>query len=189
MKASKRILGLTAGGSDGWDIFRRARAMATAGEPVIELTIGEHDRRTDPIILDAMHAAAKRGATGYASIPGITPLRKEIAARTTRITGVATDPEQIIVTAGGQAALFAAFGATCDPGDVALMIDPYYATYPGTIRGTGAVARSVSARAENGFQPTAADINAAAPGARALLINSPNNPTGVVYDHATLDGI
>ena len=62
-----------------------------------------------------------------------------------------------------------------------MYIDPYYATYPGTIRGAGAEAVAIPARAERGFQPDPADIAAAADGARSLLINSPNNPTGVVY--------
>ena len=94
-----------------------------------------------------------------------------------------------MVTAGGQAALFAAIAAVCDPGDVALYIDPYYVTYPGTIRGPGAVARAVPARADLDFQPDPGDLDAAAPGARALLVNSPNNPTGVVYGRKTMDGI
>ena len=189
MKLSDRILGLTDGGPDGWDLFRRARAMAEAGEDVVELTIGEHDIRTDPAILDAMDAAARAGHTGYSAIRGTLALREAIAERTQRITGVATTADEVVVTAGGQAALFAAVAATCDPGETALYIDPFYVTYPGTIRGPGAQARAVPARADLGFQPDPADLDAAAPGARALIINSPNNPTGVVYDRKTMDGI
>ena len=70
MKLSKRIEGLTGGGSDGWDIYRRARALKDVGVDVVELTIGEHDRRTEPEILDAMHASARGGHTGYAALPG-----------------------------------------------------------------------------------------------------------------------
>lgn len=189
MKLSKRIEGLTGGGSDGWDIWRKARDLKARGTDVIELTIGEHDRRTEPEILDAMHASAKGGHTGYAALPGTDALRDAVAARVARRTGVATTRGNILITPGGQSALFAAHTAACDPGDTALYIDPYYATYPGTIRGTGAVARAVAARAERGFQPDAADIAAKAKGARSLLINSPNNPTGVVYSRDTLQDI
>ncbi len=189
MKVSKRIEGLTGGGSDGWDIWRKAREMKAAGLDVIELTIGEHDRRTEPAILDAMHASARGGHTGYAALPGTNELRDAVARRVARRTGVKTTRDNVLVTPGGQAALFAAHCAACDPGDSALYIDPYYATYPGTIRGTGAVAVPVQARAERGFQPDPADIAARAEGARSLLINSPNNPTGVVYTHETLTGI
>lgn len=189
MKISKRISGLTGGGSDGWDIYRKARALKAAGVDVTELTIGEHDRRTEPEILDAMHASAMGGHTGYAALPGTDALRDAVAARVTDRTGVPTARDNVVITPGGQSALFATHAAACDPGDRALYIDPYYATYPGTIRVTGAVAVAVEARAERGFQPDAADIAARAEGARSLLINSPNNPTGVVYSHDTMDAI
>ncbi|WP_050931311.1 pyridoxal phosphate-dependent aminotransferase [Aestuariivita boseongensis] len=189
MELSRRISTLTGGGSDGWDVFNRARAMVSAGEPVVELTIGEHDIRTDPTILAAMDAAARAGHTGYAAIPGVRALRERVAARVSERTGVPTGPENVMVTPGGQAALFAAHHAVCDEGDVALYIDPYYATYPGTIRSVGAVPRAVQTRSRDAFQPRAEDLDKAAEGARCLLINSPNNPTGVVYARETLEGV
>ena len=186
---SSRITNITGGGSDGWDVFHRARAMIARGLPVTELTIGEHDIRTDPAILDAMHDAARAGHTGYAEVPGTLALRRAVAARVARQTGVPTTEANVLVTPGAQAALFAAHIATCDPGDTALYLDPYYATYPGTIRGAGAVPCPVPTRAADNFQPRAADLAPFAEGARSLLINTPNNPTGTVYDRPTLDGI
>ncbi len=189
MQASQRIAGILGGGSDGWDVFYKARAMKAAGVPVTELTIGEHDIRTAAPILQDMHRAALAGHTGYAAIPGVQALREAVAARVQARTGTATRPENVMITPGGQSALFASHIAVCDPGDRALYVDPYYATYPGTIRGAGAVPVCVQARVENAFQPEAADIAAAAKGARSLLINTPNNPTGIVYSRATLEGI
>jgi len=189
MKLSTRIETLTGGGPDGWDIYRKARALKAQGIPVTELTIGEHDTRTHSAILDAMHASATRGHTGYATLPGTDSLREAVAERVVERTGVPTNRANVLIVPGGQAGLFAAHVAACDPGDTALFIDPYYATYPGTIRGAGAIARPVLARAELGFQPDPTDIAAAAPGARSLLINSPNNPTGAVYARDTLAGI
>ncbi len=189
MTLSKRITQVTGGGSDGWDVFYKARRMIDAGIAVTELTIGEHDVRTHPTILSAMHAAAVAGHTGYAEVPGILALREAVAARIQDRTGVATGVENIAITPGGQAGLFAAHHAVCDEGDIALFIDPYYATYPGTIRGVGAVPKPVLARAENQFQLNADDLAAAAVGAKSLLINTPNNPTGAVYSKATLEGI
>ncbi|MEO0999408.1 MAG: pyridoxal phosphate-dependent aminotransferase, partial [Pseudomonadota bacterium] len=87
------------------------------------------------------------------------------------------------------AALFVAFLATLDPGDAAVIVDPYYATYPLTVRGASGVVRTVPARPETGFQIDLDALAAAAPGARALLINSPNNPTGAVYTRETLEGV
>ncbi len=189
MRLSHRITHLTDDGTGGWGLFNRAREMIAAGLEVTELTIGEHDVRTDPAILTAMHGSAIGGHTGYASIPGVPALRAAVAQRIEARTGVRTGPENVLITPGGQAALFAAHHAVCDEGDTALFIDPYYATYPGTIRAVGALAQAVRTRPEDAFQPRAEDLAAAAPGARSLLVNSPNNPTGVVYDRATTEGI
>ncbi|NAZ35222.1 pyridoxal phosphate-dependent aminotransferase [Rubellimicrobium sp. CFH 75288] len=186
---SRRIRGINEGGSDGWEMFYRAKEMIAQGIPVLELTIGEHDIKTDPAILDAMHAAARGGHTGYASIPGIADLRAAVARRTERMTGVPTRAENVIVTPGAQAALFAAHQFVGDPGDRALFVDPYYATYPGTIRAAGLVPVAVEARAEDGFEPREEALDAVAAGARSLLVNSPNNPTGVLYGERTLAGI
>lgn len=189
MQASKRISTILGGGSDGWEVFLRAREMIDGGTPVTELTIGEHDIRTAAPILQDMHRAAVGGHTGYAAIPGTVELRDAIAKRVTERTGVPTRRENVMVTPGGQAALFAAHTAVIDPGDTALYLDPYYATYPGTLRGASAIPLAVQADASNAFQPRAADIAAVAKGAKSLLVNSPNNPTGVIYSRETLEEI
>ncbi|MCB1430643.1 MAG: pyridoxal phosphate-dependent aminotransferase, partial [Nitratireductor sp.] len=109
---------------------------------------------------------------------------------TTRSTGVATTLEQIIVAPGGQGALFAAVHAALDPGDHAIVVGPYYATYPGTFRVACASFDVVEELAEDDFQPKRAALEAAKrPETRAVLINSPNNPTGAVYSRETLEGI
>lgn len=189
MKLSHRITHLTPSGSDGWEVFYKARAMKAAGHDVTELTIGEHDIRTHPTIIDAMHTAAHNGHTGYAMVPGTGDLRAAVAARIEDRTGVRTTADNILITPGGQSALFASHHAVLDEGDTALYIDPYYATYPGTIRCVGGVPRAIAASPDTGFQPQAGDIVAQVDGAKSLLINSPNNPTGAVYSRATLDAI
>ena len=189
METSARLTGLTGDSGDGWDVFYRARRMKTAGEPVLELTIGEHDIRTNPLILNAMHKAALGGHTGYAMVPGTDALRDLVAARITDRTGVPTSRDNILITPGGQSALFASHMAALDPGDTALYCDPFYATYPGTLRGAGGVPKAVQCLPENNFEPRFDDLDAAAKGAKSLLINSPNNPTGVVYSAKTMDGI
>ncbi|MBV2361336.1 pyridoxal phosphate-dependent aminotransferase [Thalassococcus sp. CAU 1522] len=184
---SPRLTGINEGGDDGWGVFYKARRMKADGIDVTELTIGEHDIRTDPAILDAMHAAARGGHTGYAMIPGVAALRQRVADRIRNRTGVATTQANVLITPGGQAGLFAAHVAACPPGRRALYIDPYYATYPGTLRAAGAQAVAIPTRSEDGFLPDPAAVDAAAAqGAASLLINSPNNPTGVVYPDTTL---
>ena len=189
MNLSRRITGLNGEEGDGWDVFVRARKMVDAGIDVTELTIGEHDIRTAAPILQDMHRSAMAGHTGYAMMPGTNALRAAVARRTQDRTGVPTRPENVLITPGGQSALFAAHSAACDPGDVALYLDPYYATYPGTIRACGAVPRRIETQAADAFQPRKDDLVAQAKGARSLLINTPNNPTGTVYSRATLDGV
>ncbi len=189
MALSKRITGLTGGGSDGWDVYYRAKDMIEAGEDVAMLTIGEHDIGTDSSILDAMDAATRAGHVGYSMFNGNLNLREAVAQRVTARMGVTTTPDNVLVVPGGQAGLFATHHAACDEGDRALYIDPFYATYPGTIRAVGARDVAVAARPERMFQPDPVDIAAEADGAKSLLINTPNNPTGAVYGRETLEGI
>ena len=189
MLLSKRITGLTGGGSDGWDVYYKARRMTAEGQPVVHLTIGEHDVRTDRTILDAMHRATLDGHTGYTMFNGNLNLREKVAKRVAERTGVKTTPDNVLVVPGGQAGLFATHHGTCDEGDKALFIDPYYATYPGTIRAVGATPVAIQAKAENAFQPDPDDIARRAQDAASLLINSPNNPTGVNYTQQTMEGI
>ncbi|MDP3861926.1 MAG: pyridoxal phosphate-dependent aminotransferase [Phaeovulum sp.] len=191
MKLAARNAHMMGDAGNGWAILFRAREMIAAGEAVTMLTIGEPDVKTDPAILDAMDASARGGNTGYTDIAGQHALRAEIADRVSARTGLQTRPENVVVTPGGQAALFAAHMALLDAGDSGLYVAPYYPTYPGTIRSGGARAVAVPARPECGFQPEAAALDAAArtSGAKTLLINSPNNPTGVIYTRETLEGV
>lgn len=189
MKLSDRINAIVAGGLDGWEVHYRARALREAGQDITMLTIGDHDRTTPDQLIDAMAASARSGRTGYMPMAGLMDLRRAIAARAADRTGHPATPENIIVQPGGQAALFAALTAVADAGDRVLFIDPYYATYPGTIRAAGAVPVAVPARPDHGFQPLLTDLEAAAAGAKALLINSPNNPTGAVYSPRTMQMI
>ena len=189
MKPSNRIASITNGGSDGWEIFYKARQMVSSGTDVIELSIGEHDIGTDPAILKAMNEAALNGHTGYALVPGIEELRSLVANKTEKKTGIRTTLENVIITPGGQSALFAAHMAVLDQGDTAAYIDPFYATYPTTIRSVGAIEKKIITSAENYFQPTFEQLDSATKKTKSLLINSPNNPTGMVYNEATIKSI
>lgn len=189
MQISDRIENILGKGSDGWDVDNKAKRMVRDGHDVTELTIGEHDILTDPIILEAMNEAAMAGHTGYTAIPGYDALRAAVAKRIQTQSGVPTSAENVLITPGCQSALFAAHMITCNPGDTALFVDPYYATYPGTIRAASANPVAIKASAKSGFQPRAEDFGDAAKTAVSLLINTPNNPTGVVYSKQTLEGI
>ncbi len=187
MRLSRRIENVNPDGSDGWEIYYQARRLAADGVPVLDLTIGDHDFRTAAPIIDAMNRSARRGNTGYSPVPGSPALRRAIAARIEQRTGVETLPDNVLVTAGGQAALFASHLAVLETGMTGLYCDPYYATFPGTIRATGATGVAVPTCARNGFVPTAEDLGRCIDGTvRSLLINSPNNPSGALYDREAL---
>jgi arginine:pyruvate transaminase len=189
LKPSERIQSLSVNGGDSWDIFEFSRKMISHGDSIVELTIGEHDIKTDPKILTELYTSACNGNTGYAPVRGIVELREVVAKRVEERTGVTTKVENVIITSGGQSALFASHHAVCEPNDIALFCDPYYATYPGTIRAVGAIPKTVLAHPKDGFQLLEQNINIHATNAKSLLINSPNNPTGVIYSEKTLIGI
>jgi arginine:pyruvate transaminase len=183
---SAQIRLILSGKGDGWEILARARELGRLGDPALTRCVGEHDEPTPPEIIAAMDASARGGATGYAPLAGSPALRGAIAARVTARQGMACDASGVIVTAGGQGALFSAMKATLDPGDRCVIIDPYYAPYPATVRTAGGVPVICRAEAANGFQPSFDALDRACVGARALLVNTPNNPTGAIYTPETL---
>ncbi|HUF87020.1 MAG TPA: pyridoxal phosphate-dependent aminotransferase [Thermohalobaculum sp.] len=190
MELSRRIRGIVEGGDDGWSVYYRAHALRAQGEPVVMLTIGDHDIGTDGRILDAMRASLAAGNLGYAAVMGSHALRDAIAARVGARHRLGAARENVMVTAGGQAALFAGFSAVLDPGQSAVVLDPYYATFAQTVRAAAGHPIVVATPADEGFQPDVGAIERAlAPDTRAILINTPNNPTGAVYQPARLEAL
>lgn len=189
-KPSSRISGITPSGKDGWEVHFAAWQRLEAGEDIIMLSVGDHDFHTPTETVEAGIAALRAGHHHYTQLPGIPALREAMARISTRCTGIETSPEQVIATPGGQASLYAAVQGVLDPGDHAIVVAPYYATYPGTFRAAGADFTVVETRATDGFQPDAKAIEAAMrPNTRAMLINTPNNPTGAVYTRESLEGV
>lgn len=189
-KPSSRISGIVPTGKDGWEVHFAAMTRKQAGEDIIMLSVGDHDFDTPSKTVEACVAAVRAGFHHYTQLPGLPRLRAAMAKISTRCTGVDTALSEIIATPGGQAALYAAVQATHDPGDHAVVVAPYYATYPGTFRAAGASYTVVEAHAADGFQPRAAEIEKALkPNTRSILINTPNNPTGAVYSRKCLEDI
>lgn len=187
---STRLTGIIPSGKDGWEVHFAAMTRRQAGEDIMMLSVGDHDFDTPSATVEACVAAVRAGHHHYTQLPGLPRLREAMARVSTQCTGVETAASEVIATPGGQLALYAAVQGVLDPGDHAIMVAPYYATYPGTFRAAGADFSIVEARAENGFEPRACDIAAAIrPNTRALLINTPNNPTGAVYSRRTLEAI
>ena len=189
-RPSSRITGITPSGKDGWEVHFAAMTRRQAGENIIMLSVGDHDFDTPSETVEACVNAVRSGFHHYTQLPGIPRLREAMARISTRCTGVPTSKDEVIATPGGQAALYAAVQAVLDPGGHAIVVAPYYATYPGTFRAAGAGFTVVETRAEDGFQPDIAAIEKAVePNTHAILINTPNNPTGAVYTRKSLEGI
>ncbi|WP_191059706.1 pyridoxal phosphate-dependent aminotransferase [Geminicoccus harenae] len=182
--------GLAGPATDAWLIHYDATARARRGEDVIILSVGDPDFTTPARIREAAKAALDAGHTHYADVQGKPALRQAIARHHGRLTGRPIDPEQVVVLAGAQCALFAACQCLLNPGDEVVVPAPAYVTYPATIAAAAAVMVNVPLDAETGFRPDLAAIERAiGERTRAILINTPNNPTGAVFTRAEIEAL
>jgi (5-formylfuran-3-yl)methyl phosphate transaminase len=163
------------------EVFQRAQALERAGADVIHLEYGEPDFETPSVIREAAEKALKDGHTRYVHTLGILPLREAIAEHYRTRYGVDVSPDRILVTAGTSPAMLLLFGALLERGDQVILSDPHYACYPKFVKYAEAEPVSVNVHEADGFQLHADAVAAAlTPRTRAILINSPANPTGAV---------
>lgn len=190
MRYSSLVGRLHSEGVDGWATLFQAWQARERGEEVIILSIGDPDFATPEPIVESAVDALRGGDTHYAVIEGRRQLRAAIAADMTARTGLELDENNVLVAAGTQNALLAASLCLLETGDEVIGLDPMYLTYEGTLRSGGADLVRVPQTASSGFRPDQAAIEAAVTErTRAILITSPNNPTGVVLNRPELEGI
>ena len=174
-------------GARAWEIHARALAYRAQGRDVIVLSIGDPDFDTPREIVDAMIDKVRNGETRYGSIDGGPDLKAAIAAYRRRHTGQEVGPENISVTLGAQGGLYGAAMCVAQAGDEVIVPQPVYVTYESVVRATGATLVDVPLRAARNFHLDADDIEAAVtPATRAVMINTPHNPTGAAYGRADL---
>lgn len=177
-------------GSGKWAVHFAGRERAAKGEDIIELSIGSPDMPTDPALIAECMRAMEAGRTGYASGRGEPALLDAIAGRYSKRSGREITREHVLCFPGAQAALFATMAGLVEAGDEVLVGDPLYAAYDGLILASGATKVSIPLKAEHGFRMQAADIEAAiTPKTRALLLNTPHNPTGATLSTADIAAI
>lgn len=165
------------------DVMEKANALAAQGRSVIHLEVGEPDFDTPACIRSACARAMEGGMTHYTHSMGIPELRETICAHYARTYGVSADPGQVLVTAGSSPALLIAMACLADAGDEILLTDPYYACYPNFTRVIGACPRLIPTGSADGFQIDPDKVRRArGPAVRAVVINSPANPTGICLD-------
>lgn len=161
----------------------KAKALQSAGRPVISYAAGEPDFATPSYIVDAASVAVLDPKNyRYTPAAGLPELRSAIAEKTLRDSGLAVDPSQVIVTNGGKQAVYQSFATLLDPGDEVILPTPYWTTYPEAIKLAGGVPVEVFAGSDQGYLVTVDQLEAArTPRTKVLLFVSPSNPTGAVY--------
>ena len=163
------------------DVLQRAQELEGEGHHVIHLEVGEPDFPTPEIVQQAAIAAIREGKTRYTHAMGMPELREEIARHYRREYNVKVSPDRVLVTAGTSPAMLMMMLACIEDGDEIVLSDPGYACYPNFVEMAGGVPVRVTTCPEKGFLFTADDMNRAInKKTRAVMINSPSNPTGVV---------
>lgn len=168
-------------GGAKWKFTFMTKQRIAAGEDIIPLTIGEPEVPPAEGLAEALKASLDGGNVGYTNGQGQLKLRQTIAARYAGRTGRDISPEQVLVTFGTQNALYLALQTVAGEGDEVLVTDPLYATYEGVVRASGASPVAVPLQPEMNFHLQATDLEKKiTPRTKALLLNSPHNPTGAV---------
>jgi aspartate aminotransferase len=171
-------------------ITAKARKMREEGIDVLSFGAGEPDFDTLEFIKEAAVTALREGFTKYTPTAGIEPLRKAICDKLWRDNGLKYEPNQIIVTCGGKHALYNTFQVICDPGDEVIIPAPYWVSYPEMVKLADGVPVFVYADESTGFVPTIDAIREKISArTRAIVVNSPCNPTGAVFPRQTLKEI
>jgi aspartate aminotransferase len=171
-------------------VFSRAKELERQGRSIIHLELGEPDFHPAAPVVDSLRNAVASGRDRYCATRGIPALREEIARYLARTRKVSAQPEQILVAPGCKMALSLAMMALIEPDDEVLYPDPGFPIYPSFARGLGAKAVSFGLVEKNKFQPDLDEISSKInTKTKVLIFNSPNNPTGTVFDARALEGI
>ncbi|HHO75278.1 MAG TPA: pyridoxal phosphate-dependent aminotransferase [Deltaproteobacteria bacterium] len=172
------------------DVMERANMMSAGGAEIIHLEVGEPDFDTPRCIRDAARAAMEEGKTHYTDSRGIPELRDAICSHYKNTYGVEVDRNQVLVTGGSSPALLIAIACLAAATDEIIMPDPYYACYPNFVRVVGATPKLIPTGSDDGFQLDPEKVRKAiGSSTKAMLINSPANPTGVCLDTSHLGGL
>lgn len=172
------------------EVMERAVKLQAQGHNIIHLEVGEPDFDTPEVIIKAGTGAMSDGATHYTHSLGRPDLREAIAEYYQKRFKATVDPDRIIVTSGLSPALFMTFAALLEPGDEVIMSNPRYACYPQYVNFSGGKIVDVPVGEDDGFQLHVDAVKAKiSDKTRAILINSPSNPTGQLLSPERMEGI
>ncbi len=168
------------------DVMEAARAAEAAGRHIIHMEVGQPSTPAPAGARAALAQAMERDALGYTVALGLPELRKGIAGLYARWYGIDLDPSRVVVTAGSSAAFLLAFTALFDAGDKVALGEPGYPSYRQILKALSLMPVGIPTRAEDRYQPLAADIP---DGVAGLIVASPANPSGTMLDHNALSAL
>ncbi len=170
--------------------IRKLQEAARYIPGAFRLETGEPSFKTPKHICDAAYQAMLDGITKYTAVPGIKSVREAIAEDFTRKLGCKVEYEQVVITAGAVMAIEATLRSICNPGDEVLVPDPSWPVYTMCVMANHLVPKHYVMRAENAFEPTREDLERCITDkTKAIMVNTPGNPTGGVFSRATVEMI
>jgi len=171
-------------------IDSKFKQMKADGMDVVGFGAGEPDFNTPKHIRDAAIEAINSGVTKYTPASGTPALKKAICDKLLKDNGLSYEPSQIVVSNGAKHSLINVFGAILNPGDEVIIPAPYWVSYPEMVKYNDGVPVVLHTKEENGFKFSAEEFkNAITPKTKAIVLNSPSNPTGMVYTADELKAI
>ena len=188
MQLSNRVEALTP--SSTLEITAKAKALKAQGYDVIGLGAGEPDFNTPEHIIEAAYQSMKEGHTKYTPSGGLPDLKESIIRKFERDQGLAYRADEIIVCTGAKHALYTLFQALLNDGDEVIIPTPYWVSYPEQVKLAGGRPIFIEGKEENGFKITPEQVEASMTNkTKAIIINSPSNPTGATYSKEELKAI
>lgn len=167
-----------------------ARELSAAGEDILSFSAGEPDFDTPEVIKNEAIRALESGFTKYTAVAGIPELREAIREKLLRENGIAYQSNEIIVSNGAKHSLFNVFQALVDDGDEVIIPSPYWVTYPELVTFSGGKPKIVQTTQANNFKITAKQLREAiTPRTKIFVLNTPSNPTGMVYTKEELESL
>ncbi len=167
-----------------------AKSLKDEGKDVLSFSAGEPDFDTPEVIKQEAIKAINEGFTKYTPVAGIPALLEAVAEKLKRDNNLSYKPSQIIVSNGAKQSLFNLFQALLDEGDEVIIPAPYWVTYPELVKYSGATPVYVETSDETGFKITAKQLqNAITPKTKMLILTTPSNPTGAIYQKEELEAI
>ncbi len=185
---AKRVLDLKP--SPTLAVDAKAKALKAKGEDIVNLSAGEPDFDTPDHIKEAAISAIRDGFTKYTAVAGIVELREAIGKKLKRDYKIEYSIDEIVVSTGGKQGLFNCLQAIVDPGTEVIIPVPYWVSYPAMVELSGGKPVYLKTTQENGFAIDISKLESLiTKKTRAIILNSPSNPTGAVYNEETLKGV